>query len=59
MLRTTYTYALLEVSEQTYYEIYDKLSESGYDHCFHKDGDQYVIDMHGLALTKEEKRDNG
>lgn len=56
MLRTTYTYVLLPVSEQTYYEIYDKLNEAGYGHCFHKDDGQYVIDMHGLALTKEEKK---
>ena len=48
----TYTYVLMDVSEETYYEIYDKLSEAGYDHCFHKDDGKTAIDMHGIALNK-------
>ena len=57
MLRTTYTYVTLEVSSETYYEIYDKLAESGYD-CFHKSDSTGapLIDMHGLALVKKEPR---
>ncbi len=52
MITSTYTYVLMDVSEETYYEIYDKLSEAGYDHCFHKDDGKTVIDMHGIALNK-------
>ena len=56
MLTSTYTYVLLNVSPETYYEIYDKLAAAEYDHCFHKDGEESpVIDMHGLALNKIDK----
>ena len=55
MITSTYTYVLLDVSPDTYYEIYDKLSEAGYDHCFHKDDGKTVIDMHGIALNKQEE----
>jgi hypothetical protein len=51
MLRTTYTYAVLEVSKEAYKEIMDKLITAGYGHVFHKDSDGgTVIDMHGIAL---------
>ena len=56
MLRSTYTYVTLEVSESTYYEIYDRLREAGYDHCFNKSDSGSKapdIDMHGLALVKK------
>jgi hypothetical protein len=53
MLTSTYTYVLLDVSSETYYEIYDKLREAGYD-CFHRDDGKTVIDMHGIALNKIE-----
>jgi hypothetical protein len=52
MIRTTYTYALMDVSEQTYYEIYDKLREAGYDHCIVRDDGDVVLDLHGIALRK-------
>jgi hypothetical protein len=56
MLTSTYTYVTLPVSEETYYEIYDKLTEAGYGHCFHGDGKESpLIDMHGLALEKKIK----
>ena len=48
----TYTYVLMDVSPDTYYEIHDKLSEAGYDHCFHSDNGQVVLDLHGIALKK-------
>lgn len=54
MITSTYTYVLLDVSQDTYYEIYDKLREAGYDHCFHKDDGKTIIDMHGIALSKQE-----
>lgn len=51
---TTHTYAILEVSAQTYDEIRDLLEAAGYQHAFHarEDGDGYNIDMHGIALTR-------
>ena len=54
MLTSTYTYVLLDVSSETYDEIYDKLRAAGYDQCFHADGKETVIDMHGIALNKQE-----
>ena len=52
-MRTTHTYALLEVSPQAFDEIATLLREAGYDHVFvsHSDGDT-VIDMHGIALER-------
>jgi len=43
----THTYVLLEISQDAFDEVEDKLREAGYDHAF-VDGN---IDMHGLALT--------
>jgi hypothetical protein len=43
----SHTYALLEVSVETYSEIREKLEAAGYTHAF----DAGVIDMHGLALV--------
>lgn len=57
MLRTTYTYVLMDVSPDTYYEIYDKLSEAGYDHFFHSDEGHIVLDLHGIALRKKTPED--
>lgn len=50
MSRTTHTYAVLEVSVETYAEIERGLRAAGYDHSFTKDGDTDTIDMHGIAL---------
>lgn len=50
-LRTTHTYALLEVSKAAWDEIASKLREAGYKHAFGDDGE---IDMHGIALVKQE-----
>lgn len=58
MITATHTYVTLDISEAAYYEIYDKLRQAGYDHCFHESDSGSktpVIDMHGLALVKEEK----
>jgi len=49
--RTTYTFATLEVSRETYDEIEAKLREAGYDHAF-VDG---AIDMHGIGLVRKPK----
>lgn len=52
----THTYAILEVSQAAYDEIKAKLKAVEYQHAFHED-DEYnvVIDMHGIALTKEKE----
>ncbi len=49
-LRVTHTYALLEVSRETYKEIADKLRAAEYDHAFMPGGE---IDMHGIAILTE------
>jgi hypothetical protein len=63
--RTTYTFAELEVSAAAYDEIAAKLREAGYDHAFvpartEIQGVQTerepAIDMHGIALTREEPK---
>lgn len=46
-MRTTYTYAVLEVSDAAYDEIAEKLIAAGYAHVFHNG----VMDMHGIALS--------
>ena len=55
MIRSTHTYAILEVSHAAYVEIKSKLEAAGYSDQFHDDreGDGVVIDMHGIALKDE------
>jgi hypothetical protein len=52
MIRSTYTYAVLEISQAAYDDIAAKLKAAGYDHAFHEN-DQHgtVIDMHGIAVS--------
>lgn len=52
MIRTTRTFSILEVSQNTFREIEKLLRDSGYDHVFIGDDDEIVIDMHGIALKK-------
>jgi hypothetical protein len=47
---STRTYAILEVTPEVYASIRELLAEAGYEHAFHKDGAEDVIDMHGIAL---------
>lgn len=51
----THTYATLEISELAFKEIEAKLKAAGYDHVF----DGNIIDMHGLALIKEQGEPTG
>lgn len=46
-MRTTRTYAVLEVSKAAYDEIRSALERAGYDHAFIGD----VVDMHGIAIS--------
>jgi hypothetical protein len=48
MIRTSHTYAVLEVSDTAYQEVAAKLRAAGYHHVFIDDG---KIDMHGIALA--------
>lgn len=50
----TRTYAILEVSKQTFEEVYKLLLKADYKHAFHEDGGKVVIDMHGIALKAKE-----
>ncbi len=49
-IRQTHTYAELDVSALTYYEIAKKLRAAEYHHAF-VDG---ALDMHGIGLTTSE-----
>lgn len=50
-MKTTRTYALLEVSQELYDEVKAKFEEAGYEsHIDHKRG---YIDMQGIALVPE------
>ena len=53
-MRTTHTYALLEVSHNAWKEIKAKLLEAGYDHAINDEGE---IDMHGIALVSDVCKD--
>lgn len=48
--RATHTYVLMEVSQPTYDEIYEKLRDAGYDHVI-QDG---RLTMSGIAVTSEQ-----
>lgn len=50
MIKTTHTYAILEVSPAVYAEIRAKLEAAGYEHAFIVDIGGEAIDMHGIAL---------
>jgi hypothetical protein len=52
VIRSTYTYAVLEVSPEAYAEVRRLLEAAGYGHAFHEDSEhREVIDMHGIALA--------
>lgn len=50
---STYTFATLEVSKETFDEIHKLLDAAGYEHSFHDYPDGRVIDMHGIGLKKK------
>lgn len=50
-LRTTHTFAILEVSPLAYAEIASALREAQYNHAFVGDG---VIDMAGIGVKQKE-----
>ena len=48
----THTFVYLDVSQQTFREIFEKLRDAGYEHALHYDAERrsIAIDMHGIAL---------
>jgi hypothetical protein len=50
MIRMTRTYAILPVSPAAYAEVRAALEAAGYQHAFHREGGEEVIDMQGIAL---------
>lgn len=59
MVKSTYTYAILEVSKAAYEEIKKKLEDAGYHHALHThEGEPTpVIDMHGIGLKQEDSKE--
>ena len=55
-MRTTHTYAVLQISREAYEEIRAKLSEAGYEDQLCMIGNQQeAIDMQGIAVTQKQK----
>lgn len=54
-IRQTHTFVVLELSPAAYNEIETKLKEASYDHCFVKQDERTVIDMHGIAVAPQPK----
>lgn len=59
MLRSTRTYAKLPVPALFYALVKAKLKAAGYDHAIHRDGQEEVLDMHGIALEATPDEDTG
>jgi hypothetical protein len=55
-MRSTYTYAILEISSAAFAEIKQKLEAADYKHTFSEDENGLVIDMHGIALADEQRK---
>lgn len=56
-MTSTHTYALLEVSKETFEEISKKLSSADYRHAFHDLPEGRVIDMQGIGIVSEGTKD--
>lgn len=48
----THTYAEMEISAAAWDEIAQKLIEADYQHSFIKEDGSYILDMHGIGLTR-------
>lgn len=55
MSRVTHTYVLMDLSPSAYNEIKKKLLAAGYSHAVHEAHDGERLDMHGIAVTMEDK----
>lgn len=54
-MRSTHTFVILDLSPSAYREIAETLKIADYGHCFNKDGQRELIDMHGIAVAQETK----
>lgn len=54
MIRSTYTYATMEVTQAVFDEVKARLVEADYKHALHDNGN--TLDMHGLALVAMPER---
>lgn len=52
-MSSTYTFVTLEVSQETYNEIYELLAKAEYHQAFLEN--DTLIDMHGIALIAKER----
>lgn len=50
----THTFAVMELSEKTYEEIFSKIAQAGYDHALIDGDGKQLIDMHGIAVMQED-----
>lgn len=56
-MRTTHTYALMEIPQEVFDLVREKLEAAGYEHAVHNDNGQLCLDMHGIALVVEQGLD--
>jgi hypothetical protein len=55
-IRTTRTYAVMDVSKALFDEVHQKLLAAGYQQAIHSEGDsRIVLDMHGIALAQSDE----
>lgn len=53
-ISTSHTFAVMELSEKTYEEIFSKIAQAGYDHALLEEDGKQLIDMHGIAVMQED-----
>lgn len=51
----THTYAILDVTAETFRELQQKLEHAGYHHAFKEDDGSLIIDLHGIAIRDEDE----
>ena len=54
----THTYIILRISKRAFNEIKKKLADAGYEHTFHQENGETVIDMHGIAVADQTNDSN-
>jgi len=52
-IKQTHTFSILELSSVAYEEIKSKLIEAGWGHVIMEEDGKEVIDMNGIAVSKE------
>ena len=53
-MRSTHTFALMEVSPSTFEEVREKLAAAGYDHALISEGGKLHLDMQGVAFVLQD-----